>query len=302
MMICYISCIRFKSEVYMSKIAIVTDSNSGITQKRAKELGVYVVPMPLYINDVPYYEDITLTQEEFYKKLTSDPDVSTSMPTPVSIMELWEQLLINYDAVVHIPMASGLSGTCELATGLAMEYEGKVEVVDNCRISVVLEQSVLDALTLREQGKSAREIKRILEQEKYNERVYLTVDTLKYLKKGGRVTPTAAAIGSVLNIKTILTFKGDKIDAFAKARGWKAAKRSMIEAIQYDINHEFGSMKDQLRMMVAYTDSKDAADVWVQELHEVFPEYQIEARPLSLSVACHIGPGCLAVTICKAIS
>ena len=286
----------------MSKIAIVTDSNSGITQERAKELGIFVVPMPLYINDVTYFEDITLTQEEFYEMLETDPDVATSMPTPVSIVELWEQLLIQHDAIVHIPMASGLSGTCELATGLSMEYEGRVEVVDNCRISVVLEQSVMDAITLREQGKSAREIKRILEQEKYNERVYLTVDTLKYLKKGGRVTPTAAAIGTVLNIKPILTFKGDKIDAFAKARGWKSAKRAMIEAIQYDINHEFESLKGQLRMMVAYTDSKEEAEDWVKELSEVFPEYEIAMRPLSLSVACHIGPGCLAVTICKVVS
>ena len=286
----------------MSKIAIVTDSNSGITQERAKELGIFVVPMPLYINDVTYFEDITLTQEEFYEMLETDPDVATSMPTPVSIVELWEQLLIQHDAIVHIPMASGLSGTCELATGLSMEYEGRVEVVDNCRISVVLEQSVMDAITLREQGKSAREIKRILEQEKYNERVYLTVDTLKYLKKGGRVTPTAAAIGTVLNIKPILTFKGDKIDAFAKARGWKSAKRAMIEAIQYDINHEFESLKGQLRMMVAYTDSKEEAEDWVKELSEVFPEYEIVMRPLSLSVACHIGPGCLAVTICKVVS
>lgn len=209
----------------MSSVAIVTDSNSGITQSRGRELGIYVLPMPFFIDGELYYEDITLSQEQFYEKLGADSDISTSQPSPASVMELWEKVLKDYDEIVCIPMSSGLSSTCATASSIATEYNGKVEVVNNQRISVTQEQSVYDAMNLRDQGMSAAQIKKVLEEEKFQSSIYITVDTLKYLKKGGRVTPAAAAIGTVLNLKPVLQIQGEKLDAFAKVRGWKAAKR-----------------------------------------------------------------------------
>ena len=188
----------------MGKVAIVTDSNSGITQKEAKELGIRVLPMPFYINGELFYEDITLTQEEFYKKLEEDADISTSQPAPGDVIELWEELLESYDEVIHIPMSSGLSSSCETAIMLSKDFDGKVLVVDNQRISVTQRQSVLDAIQLAEEGKCAQEIYDILMREKLEASIYITVDTLKYLKKGGRITPAAAAIGTVLNLKPVL--------------------------------------------------------------------------------------------------
>ena len=211
----------------MSKVAIVTDSNSGITQDRGKELGIYVLPMPFFIDEKIYYEDITLTQEQFYEKLGADSDISTSQPSPGNVMELWEKILKEYDEIVCIPMSSGLSSTCATATSIAAEYNGRVQVVNNQRISVTQEQSVYDAIHLRNLGRSASEIKEVLEREKFQSSIYITVDTLKYLKKGGRITPAAAAIGTVLNLKPVLQIQGEKLDAFAKVRGWKAAKKTM---------------------------------------------------------------------------
>ena len=203
----------------MKKIAIMTDSNSGITQEKGKELGICVLPMPFFINEKLYFEDITLTQEEFYKYLEEDADISTSQPSPGDVMERWDQLLEEYDEVVHIPMSSGLSGSCETAMTLAQDYDGKVQVVNNQRISVTQEQSVYDAILLRDAGKDAAQIKEILEAEKFESTIYITVDTLKYLKKGGRITPAAAALGTVLNLKPVLQIQGEKLDAFAKVRG-----------------------------------------------------------------------------------
>ena len=210
----------------MSKTAIVTDSNSGITQSRGKELGVYVLPMPFFIDGELFLEDISLTQEQFYERLGADSDISTSQPSPGDVMELWEKLLKEYDEIVHIPMSSGLSNSCDTAVSIAEEYGGRVQVVNNQRISVTQEQSVYDAMTLRDRGMSAREIREVLEREKFQSSIYITVDTLKYLKKGGRVTPAAAAVGTVLNLKPVLQIQGEKLDAFAKVRGWKAAKRA----------------------------------------------------------------------------
>ena len=203
----------------MSKVAIVTDSNSGITQEQGKELGIFVLPMPFFIDGELYLEDITLSQSEFYEKLGADSDISTSQPSPGEVMDLWDKVLEEYDELVCIPMSSGLSSTCATAITLAAEYDGRVQVVDNQRISVTQEQSVLDAMNLREEGKSAAEIKEILEKEKLQASIYITVDTLKYLKKGGRITPAAAAIGTVLNLKPVLQIQGEKLDAFSKARG-----------------------------------------------------------------------------------
>ena len=285
----------------MKKIAIVTDSNSGITQEMGKTMGIHVIPMPFFIDGELFLEDITLTQEEFYKRLGEDSDISTSQPSPGEVMECWDELLKEYDEIVHIPMSSGLSSTCHAAQSLSQEYEGKVCVVDNQRISVTQKQSVEDAIVLRDAGKSASEIKEILEAEKLQASIYITVDTLKYLKKGGRVTPAAAALGTVLNLKPVLQIQGEKLDAFSKVRGWKAAKRTMLKAIEKDLNERFSDVRDDMVLGMAYTCSKEEAQEWKQEIEEKFPGYEIVEGPLSLSVACHIGPGAMAVTCMKKV-
>lgn len=285
----------------MKKIAIVTDSNSGITQEMGKTMGIHVIPMPFFIDGELFLEDITLTQEEFYKRLGDNSDISTSQPSPGEVMECWDELLKEYDEIVHIPMSSGLSSTCHAAQSLSQEYEGKVCVVDNQRISVTQKQSVEDAITLREAGKSAAEIKEILEAEKLQASIYITVDTLKYLKKGGRITPAAAALGTVLNLKPVLQIQGDKLDAFSKVRGWKAAKRTMLKAIEKDLEERFSEVREDMVLGMAYTCSKEEAQEWKQEISEKFPGYEIVEGPLSLSVACHIGPGAMAVTCMKKV-
>lgn len=283
----------------MGKIAVVTDSNSGITQEKGKELGVHVIPMPFYIDGELFLEDITLTQEAFYEKLASDCEISTSQPAPGEVMEFWDKLLKEYDEIVHIPMSSGLSSTCETAIMLSKDYDGKVEVVNNQRISVTQKTSVLDAVRLAKAGKSALEIKESLEAEKLEASIYITVDTLKYLKKGGRITPAAAAIGTVLNLKPVLQIQGEKLDAFAKVRGWKQAKKTMLDTMEKDLLHRFGGKK--MSLLAAYTCSAEEAKSWKEELEDRFPNYTIDMDPLSLSVACHIGPGALAVACAKEV-
>ena len=285
----------------MSKVAIVTDSNSGVTQKRGEELGIYVLPMPFFIDGELYLEDITLSQEQFYEKLGADSEISTSQPSPGDVMDLWDKLLEDYDEIVCIPMSSGLSSTCETALSLAQDYDEKVQVVNNQRISVTQEQSVYDAIKLRDEGKSAAEIRQVLEKEKMQASIYITVDTLKYLKKGGRITPAAAAIGTVLNLKPVLQIQGEKLDAFAKVRGWKAAKKTMLNAIEKDLTDRFADVKDQMVLGMAYTCSKEEADEWKNEIQTRFPDYELVEGPLSLSIACHIGPGAMAITCMKRV-
>ena len=285
----------------MSKVAIVTDSNSGITQKRGEELGIFVLPMPFFIDGELYLEDITLSQEQFYEKLGADSEISTSQPSPGDVMDLWDKLLEDYDEIVCIPMSSGLSSTCETALSLAQDYDEKVQVVNNQRISVTQEQSVYDAIKLRDEGKSAAEIRQVLEKEKMQASIYITVDTLKYLKKGGRITPAAAAIGTVLNLKPVLQIQGEKLDAFAKVRGWKAAKKTMLNAIEKDLTDRFADVKDQMVLGMAYTCSKEEADEWKNEIQTRFPDYELVEGPLSLSIACHIGPGAMAITCMKRV-
>lgn len=277
----------------MKKVAVMTDSNSGITQKEARKLGIRVVPMPFYIDGELYYEDITLTQKEFYEKLSGDADISTSQPSPADVMEIWEELLDEYDEVVHIPMSSGLSTSCETAMMLAKDFDGRVFVVNNQRISVTQRQAVLDALELAAAGRSGQEIHDILMREKLEASIYITVDTLKYLKKGGRVTPAAAALGTVLNLKPVLTIQGEKLDAFAKVRGLKSAKKVMKEALEKDIKERFRGKRVHLE--AAHTCTEEEAAQWKKELEEYFPGYDIHMDALSLSVACHIGPGAMAV-------
>ena len=288
----------------MARIAIVTDSNSGITQAEGKQLGVYVLPMPFDIDGQPYFEDINLTQEQFYEKLTGDADVSTSQPSPDAVMSLWDDLLKNkeYDEIVHIPMSSGLSSSCATAMILAQDYDGKVQVVDNQRISVTMKLSVLDAMKMAEDGLSAAEIKRILEEQKFNSSIYIMVDTLKYLKKGGRITPAAAALGTLLRLKPVLQIQGEKLDAFAKARTVKQAKRIMLDAIHKDIETRMGGEvnMDNLHIAAAYTPG-EGVEQWLEEIRREFPDKEIVVDPLSLSISCHIGPGALAVAYTRKV-
>ena len=286
----------------MNKIAIVTDSNSGITQKMAKEMGVYVLPMPFFINGELFLEDISLSQEEFYKYLTEDADISTSQPSPKDLTDLWDQILKEYDEIVHIPMSSGLSASCQTAAAMAQDYDGKVQVVDNQQISVTLKESVRDAQKLVEQGKNAAQIKQILEEKKYRSSIYITLETLKYLKKGGRITPAAAAIGTILNLKPVLQIQGEKLDAYSKARGKNRAKAIMIDAMKKDLSSRFSkaAQEGKVKLMAAYTGNIEEAAEWQKLLESEFGT-EIVMDPLSLSVACHIGYGALAVAAAECL-
>lgn len=285
----------------MKKIAIVTDSNSGITQKEANLLGISVIPMPFTINGIDYYEDINLTQEEFYEKLLDDCPISTSQPSPETVMNLWDELLKDNDEVVYIPMSSGLSGSYQTARMLSEDYDGKVEVVNNQRISVTMRQSVLDAISLREKDFSAKEIRRKLEDDKFNSSIYICIDTLEYLKKGGRLTPTAAMLGQLLKIKPVLQIQGEKLDAFSKVRTIGQAKNVMLNQAAKDIVERFEGTDTGkgVNVFIAYTYNKENADVFEKEVRERFPDADLYVDKLSLSVSCHIGPGALAIAVTK---
>ncbi len=285
----------------MSRIAIITDSNSGITQKQGQELGIFVVPMPFMINGEDFYEDINLTQAEFYQKLAEDAKVSTSQPSPDSLMTLWDKVLENYDQIIHIPMSSGLSGSCQSANMKASEeYEGKVFVVDNQRISVTQRQSAIDARDMAAAGFSAQAIRDKLVETKMDSSIYIMLDTLHYLKKGGRITPAAAALGTLLRLKPVLQIQGEKLDAFAKARTSAQGKSIMLNAIKSDIENRFGGMEaGDFHIAAAYTNNLDSALEWKKEIEEAFPGHEVHMDPLSLSVGCHIGPGALAVTVTR---
>lgn len=281
------------------KIAVVTDSNSGITQAQAKEMGVTVLPMPFMIDGETYYEDITLTREQFYQRLQDNADIATSQPTPDSILKMWDKLLKEYDQIIHIPMSSGLSGSCSTAMMLAGEdeYEGKVFVVDNRRISVTQYQSVKDAQMLAAMGMDGTQIKKRLEETAADSVIFITVDTLKYLKKGGRITPAAAALGTLLKIKPVLIILGEKLDSFAKARTMKQAKTMMMNAIQKELDERLHDSECRnCHLAIAHTDNEEAALEFKKEVEERFPNADVYMAPLSLSIACHIGPGSLAVT------
>lgn len=282
----------------MSKVAIITDSNSGITQDQAKELGVYVIPMPFMINGEEYFEEITLTQEGFYEKLEDDAEISTSQPSMESLLNCWDELLKEHDELVYLPMSSGLSSSCSTATMLSQDYDGKVCVVDNKRISVTLRQAVIDAKKMSE-TMSAQQIKEYLENTQADASIYIMVDTLKYLKKGGRVTPAAAALGTLLRLKPVLQLQGERLDAFAKARTVNQAKSIMIEAIKKDIEERLGGDHTKIHFYVAHTQNEEAAEAFKEEILETFPGHDIYVDCLSLSVSCHIGPGALAIACTK---
>jgi DegV family protein with EDD domain len=288
------------------KVAIMTDSNSGITQKEAKELGIFVLPMPFTIDGQEFEEDINLSQEEFYDKLMNGAEVFTSQPAAGEVTNFFNNILKDYDQIVHIPMSSGLSGSCQTAMMLAEEeeYKNKVYVVDSQRISVTQKYDVLDALELAKQGKDAKEIHDILMENKLNATIYITVNTLEYLKKGGRITPAAAALGGLLKIKPILTIQGEKLDSFQKTRTMAKANKIMINATLEDIKTRIDPTHEDMsgaRIMIAYTYDKEQALELKKQAEETFPHHEIICDPLSLSVACHIGPHSLAVAACKKI-
>ena len=280
------------------KTAVMTDTNSGIMKAEADSMGIFLIPMPVIINDETHYEGIDLTETSFYESLTGGKNVSTSQPSPGDLMDLWDDIFEQgYDEIIHIPMSSGLSASCSSAINLSTDYEGKVQIADNHRISVTQRESVMHAKKLAEAGKSAKEIKEILEAEAYNSSIYIAVDTLEFLKKGGRVTAAGAALGSVLNIKPILTIQGDKLDAFAKVRGLKQAKKTMLDALEKDLTERFAGQSMEIRG--ACTCAEEEGKAWIEEVKARFPGYPVYMDPLSLSVSCHIGPGAVAVLCCR---
>lgn len=287
----------------MKKVAVITDSNSGITQGQAKELGIHVVPMPFFINEETFLEDISINQHQFYDYLSQGADVTTSQPSPDTLISLWNKVLEEYDEIVYIPMSSGLSSSCGTAMMLSYEeeYKGKVYVVDNQRISVTQRRSVYDAMELAKKGYDAEQIRDILLREKFESSIYIMVDTLSYLKKGGRITPAAAAIGTVLRIKPVLQIQGEKLDAYAKVKTLKQAKNTMIKAIRKDLEERFKDPNgEKFYIDIAYTADDTEANIFKQELEQEFVGHEIGMiDPLSLSVSCHIGPGALAVAITK---
>lgn len=282
------------------KVAVVTDSNSGITQKMGEQWGVYVLPMPFIADSKTYLEDVELNHARFYELMDQGADISTSQPSLESVTALWDKLLTEYDEIVHIPMSSSLSGSCETAMMLARDYDGRVQVVDNLRISVTQLRSTLDAKTLADRGSTALEIKEKLTAMTKESVIYIMVDTLKYLKKGGRITPAAAALGTLLRIKPVLVIDGGKLDAFSKARTLKQAKTTMITAIQKDLEQRFHDPRGRdFYLEIAFTKDREAALEFRDELSGIFPEHEIMVAELSLSIACHIGPGALALACVK---
>ncbi|MCD8300198.1 MAG: DegV family protein [Clostridiales bacterium] len=290
----------------MSKIAIVTDSNAGIVPQEAERLGIIVMPMPFYVNEELFLENITMTQDEFYERLAQGCEVKTSAPAVQDFIDLWDGLLKDYDQIIHIPMSSGLSGTCATASMLAQDYEGKVFVVDNQRISVTQRQSAEDAKMLADAGASAQEIYDKLMANKMDSSIYIMVDTLYYLKKGGRITPAAAALGTLLKLKPVLQIQGEKLDAFAKARTVKQAKSIMINQIKEDCKNRYGSDEKatNVHISMAYTHNLPDAEEFKKEVQAAFPRDwdDIVLDQLSISIGCHIGPGALAVTATKPIT
>ena len=285
------------------KIAVVTDSNSSMSIEEAKDLGIFMIPMPFFIGGKEYLDGIDITQEQFYERLKGGEDIHTSQPSPDSVMKTWDEALKEYDEVIHIPMSSGLSGSCGSAYLLAQHYDDKVHVVDNQRISVTLRQSCLDALELIDKGMSGRQVKDELERVKLESSIYIMIDTLQYLKKGGRLTPAAAAIGALLRIKPVLQIQGDKLDSFAKTRTFQGGKDIMINAIKSDMETRFGCTDKchNVSLAIAYTDDPTVGEEFKIEVLNIFPGYDITIRPLSLSIACHIGPGALALAVSKLI-
>lgn len=284
----------------MSKLMIITDSNSGISQNEAKELGIIVIPMPFTIDDEEYLEDISITKAEFFDFLKKGADVKTSQPSQIYLEELWDETLKTCDEIVYIPMSSGLSSSCENAKRYAEKYNGKVEVVDNQRISVTLKESIFEALALAKQNKSAKEIREYLEETKKKSSIYIMMGVLKYLKRGGRISPAAAALGAMLNVKPVLSSRGGSFEKFALVLSMAQGKKKMLQRIKTELETEFKEEYDQGKMFisVAHTDNEAEALKFKEEVLKEFPLVKFHfLDSLSLSVSCHIGPGSLAVAM-----
>lgn len=283
------------------RTAVMTDSNSGITKIEAEEMGIFLIAMPVIIDGETHFEGQDLTQENFYQSLINGKDISTSQPAPGFVMEMWNQILESgYDQVVYIPMSSGLSYSCETAVSLSREFDGKVCVVDNHQISIPMRESVLDAVDMAKDGKSAEEIRRKLEDSAYDSSIYIAVDTLEFLKKGGRITPAGAALGAVFNVKPILTIQGEKLDAYAKVRGMKKCRHKMIEAVKNDLNTRFQSI-DRSRIVIGTAGaglSREEEEQWKNEVAEAFPQIEVYYNPLAVCIGCHVGPGAMGMGIC----
>lgn len=282
----------------MNKIAIMTDSNCGLTPEESRSLGIYMLPMPVIIDNITYFENVDITPEEFYSRQTHGAGITSSQPSPASVTDMWNELLKSYDEVVYIPMTSALSGSCLTAETLAEDYEGRVHVVDNLRISVLQAQSAMDAVKLAGEGKTGAEIKAVLEEEACETTIYISVSTLTYLKKGGRITPAAAAVGTVLNIKPILTIQSGKLDAFSKARGLKAAFHTMLDALENDINTRFKALHESGRLQLAIACTampENERQHWISELKNRFPGESIAEGRLTLSIGCHTGEGSIGI-------
>lgn len=282
------------------KIAIATDTNSGITAMEGEKLGVFVLAMPVNLEETIHYEGIDITSEQLYDAMRQHRDVSTSQPSPGQLMELWDGILAKgYDEIVYIPMSSGLSGSCQSAALFAQDYDGRVQVVDNHRISITQKESVISALRLVEQGYDAGQIRDFLEKHAYDASIYITVDSMEYLKKGGRVTPAAATLATVLNLKPVLTIQGDKLDAFAKVRGMKLAESKMIEAIHQDRAERFKDVPEsRLLIETAGTlENGELAEHWRQQVQAEFPFAKVSYANLPCSIACHLGMNSVAAVI-----
>ena len=283
----------------MKKIGIVTDSHSGIKQEEAKSLGIKVLPMPFFIEEECYYEDVTLSREDFFEKLKSGVNVTTSQPSPEEVMKIWDEALKEFEQILYIPISSGLSGSCQTATMLANEepYEGKVFVVDNGRVSTLMHRSVLDGLEMIEEGYSATEIKQMLEEARANMVIYIGVETLENLKRGGRIKPSVAAIGTLLNIKPILKFDVGTLDSFKKCRGSAKARQGMIEAIKNDLEVTFKQYADkkEVYLVAASSAPDEITKDWIAQIEEAFPDMEVLCDDLSLGVSCHIGYGGLGI-------
>lgn len=283
------------------RTAVMTDSNSGITKIEAEEMGIFLIAMPVIIDGETHFEGQDLTQENFYQSLINGKDISTSQPAPGFVMEMWNQILESgYDQVVYIPMSSGLSNSCETAVSLSREFDGKVCVVDNHQISIPMRESVLDAVDMAKDGKSAEEIRRKLEDSAYDSSIYIAVDTLEFLKKGGRITPAGAALGAVFNVKPILTIQGEKLDAYAKVRGMKKCRHKMIEAVKNDLNTRF-QLIDRSRIVIGTAGaglSREEEEQWKNEVAEAFPQIEVYYNPLAVCIGCHVGPGAMGMGIC----
>lgn len=285
----------------MQKIIVVTDSSSGISQAEAKDLGVVVVPIPFTINDQEYLEDISITQPEFFKLLGQNANVSTSQPAKFYLEELWTKLLQEYEHIIYLPITSGLSASCANAIEYAKQFAGRVHVIDNLRISAPLKISVLEAAKMAANGKSVAEIKDYLEKTKHKFSIYITLNTLKYLKKGGRIAPAAAMLGDMLHIKPILYTRGQNFDKYAIALSFGQAKKKMIAKIKSELATEFKAEHEQGKMalLVAYSEIKDEAAKFKAEIEQAFPGMKVlYTDPLCLGIACHTGSGALGIGVC----